>query len=232
MEVNFGRKIEYSANQPPKAYAEKASDQPHYPGFDEEKLLDVAVRGTERFEDANFAPAFKDGHDQRINDTEGGDCKGEAAEDQEQKVQHAEKCEKAFGNIKKRKSAEAEILEFLLSLFHHRRFSYANSEARVSGLVARRIAKDVAKIINLRRAQGFRDRERNQQAAAAKSAEAGSGLGFDDADDLKMLLFWDDGKSAGISGRIARLCADRLAFRVTQNQIFANQRRNLRGQLF
>src|SRR5260370_42163184 len=83
MKVEVCAESEGAADEPAKEGAENPADQTHYAGFHEEKLLDVAVCGAESLQDADFTAAFKDGHNQRVDNAERGDGESEAAKDAE-----------------------------------------------------------------------------------------------------------------------------------------------------
>src|SRR5690348_6768934 len=163
MEIKIGAECESATNEPAKERSENAAKQPHDPSFDEEKLFDVAVGCAESFQDANFAAALENSHDQSVDDTERGDGEREAAEDAEKKIEHGEKDAQALGCIEKRERAEAQILELGFGSFYQRGALHADSKAGVRGLVAGRIAKNVAQVVDLRGAQRLCDRKWNEQ---------------------------------------------------------------------
>src|SRR5215472_5067996 len=171
MQVEIGAESERAADEPAEKRSKHAAEKAHDTGFDKEKLLDVAVGGAKGFQDADFAAALEDGHDERIDDAKRGNGKSQAAEDAEKKIEDGEENAQAFRSVEKRERAEAEILELGLCGLHERRTLDAHGKARVGGLVARRIAENVAEVVDLRGAECFRERERNEQAAARKAAE-------------------------------------------------------------
>jgi hypothetical protein len=101
VEVKVRAEIKGATDEPAEKKAENAAEETHDASFEEEKLLDVAVRGAEGFEDADFAAAFEDGHDQGIDDAERGDEESEAAEDAKQHIEDSKKCGQALGGVQK-----------------------------------------------------------------------------------------------------------------------------------
>src|SRR5215467_10607173 len=189
MQIDVGAKRERAANEPAEESTENAAEEPHHAGFDEEKLLDVAIGGAESFQHANFAAAFEDGHDQRVDDAERGDGESQAAEDAQEKIEHGEENSQALGSIEKRERAEAQVFDFGFRGFHKRGVLHADGEAGVGGFVARRVSKNVPQVVDLCGAKSLGNRKRDEQAAATKAAETRGRLGFNHADDAQMLFF-------------------------------------------
>src|SRR5215471_7626472 len=196
MQVDVGAKRERAADEPAEESTENAAEESHHAGLDEEKLLDVAIGGAESFQHANFAAAFENGHDQRVDDAERGDGQSKAAEDAQEKIEHGEENSQALGSIEKRESAEAQVFDFGFCGFHERGIFHADGEAGVGGLVAGRISKNVAQIVDLCGAKSLGNRKWDEQAPAAKAAETGGRLRFNHADDAQMLFFGDHRKAA------------------------------------
>ena len=98
-EISVGAEGDGAAEEPTEQHAEHAAEKAHHTGFDKEELLHVGVGGAESFEDADFAAALEDGHDQRVDDAERGDGESEAAEDAEEAVEHREKGAQGFGGV-------------------------------------------------------------------------------------------------------------------------------------
>src|SRR5260370_17583992 len=117
MKVGVCAESEGAADEPAKEGAENPADQTHYAGFHEEKLLDVAVCGAESLQDADFAAAFKDGHNQRVDDAERGDGESEAAKDAEKQIEHGQKDPHALGAVPTKERAEAHVLDCGLPAF-------------------------------------------------------------------------------------------------------------------
>ena len=90
-EINVGAESDGAAKQPAEEHAENAAEKAHHAGFEEEELLDVGIGGAEGFEDADFAAALEDGHDESVDDAKGGDGESETAEDAEEAIEHREK---------------------------------------------------------------------------------------------------------------------------------------------
>src|SRR5207237_9480839 len=160
---------------------------------------------------------LEDRHDQGVDDAKSSNRKSEAAEDGEKKIQNAEKRAQAFRNIEKRECAKAKLLEFGFRGFHQRRAFDAHGEAGVGGLVARRIAKNVAQVVDLRGAQSFGDRKRDEQTAAAEASEPGSRFSFHNSDNTEVPFFRNDRKTAGVLPRFAALAMNCLASRVAEH---------------
>ena len=147
----------------------------------------------------------------------------EAAENSQQQIENGKKDAQAFGGVEQRKRAETEILDFLFRGIDQRRRFHAHAQTGVGRFVRRGgTAQHVTQIVDLRGAQCFSDRERNQQAAAAESAESRSRFGFHNADDVQMFFFWNDRETAGILRGAGGFGGQRLPFGVAQHQIFAD----------
>ena len=95
-EIDVGAESDGAAEEPAKEHAENAAEKAHYTCFEEEELLDVGVGGAEGFENADFAAAFEDGHDERVDDTERGDGESETAEDAEEAIEDREEGAERF----------------------------------------------------------------------------------------------------------------------------------------
>jgi hypothetical protein len=95
-EIDVGAESDGAAEKPAEEDAENAAEEAHHAGFDEEKLLDVGVGGAEGFENPDLAAAFEDGHDESIDDAEGGDGESETAEDAEEAVEDREESAEGF----------------------------------------------------------------------------------------------------------------------------------------
>src|SRR2546429_85768 len=129
MQVDVGAESKRAADEPSEQDTENAAKKPHDSSFDKEKLLDVAVGGAERFEDADFAAALENRHHERVDDSESGHSERQAAENAEKKIKHGKENAQAFGGVEKREGAEAKIFEFGFGGFHERRAFHANGEA-------------------------------------------------------------------------------------------------------
>src|SRR2546429_5853462 len=70
MQVEIGAESERAADEPAEKRSKHAAEKAHDTGFHKEKLFDVAVGGAKGFQDADFAAALEDGHDQRVDDSE------------------------------------------------------------------------------------------------------------------------------------------------------------------
>ncbi len=62
MKIDGGAPSQRGPDQPAKSDTEEAAEQPHDASFGEEEAAHVAVSGAKRFQDADFAAAFEDGH--------------------------------------------------------------------------------------------------------------------------------------------------------------------------
>src|SRR6266568_4225263 len=162
MQIEIGAESKSSADEPAENCSENAAEKTHYASFDEEKVHDVAVGSAEGFEDADFAAALEDGHDESVDNAKSSDGKSETAENAEKKIEHGEKDAQALGSVEKRKRAETEVLELGFRSFHQRGAFHANSEAGIGGLVAGRIAKNVAEVVDLRGAESFGKGKRDE----------------------------------------------------------------------
>src|SRR5690349_25101785 len=120
MQIEVGAESKRAADEPAKKRSENAAKKAHDSGFNKEKLLNVAIGSAKRLQDADFAAALEDGHNQRINNAKGGDGEREAAENAEKKIEHGKENAQALGSVEKRKNAEAKILELGLRGFHQR----------------------------------------------------------------------------------------------------------------
>src|ERR1700674_2896769 len=239
MKIEVRAESEGAADEPAKEGAENAADKTHYAGFHEEKLLDIAVGGAEGLQDADFAAAFKDGHDQRVDDAERGDSKSEAAEDAEEKIEHGKKDAQALGGVEKRERAKAHILDGGFEGFDIRRALGAHGEAGESGLGGS-AANDVAEIVDLGGAKGHGDLQRNEEAAVAVASKARRGLGIHDTHDVQAHFLENDGETAGQrfgigggrSAGVRRNLGERLALGIAEDELFPEERGCLRVQLF
>src|SRR2546429_4478217 len=90
MQVEIGAESERAADEPAEKRSKHAAEKAHDTGFHKEKLFDVAVGGAKGFQDADFAAALEDGHDQRVDDSERGHGESETAEDAEKKIEDGE----------------------------------------------------------------------------------------------------------------------------------------------
>src|SRR2546427_2593051 len=230
MQVEIGAECESPADEPTKKGAENAAEKAHDAGFDEEKLLDVAVGSAEGFQDTNFAAAFEDGHDERVDDAERGDGKREAAEDTKKKIEHGKKDAQALGSIEKRERAEAHVFDGGFEGFDVGRALGADGEAGVRGFGGGGAANDVAKIVDLRGAKSHGNLKGNEQAAVAVAAETGGGLGVHNTDDAQAHILGHDGEAAGqgigTGGgggvRIRGIWRAALALGATEDESFAH----------
>ena len=89
-EIDVGAEGDGAAEEPAEEYAENAAEEAHHAGFEEKELLDVGVGGAEGLEDADFAAALEDSHDEGVDDAERGDGKRETAEDAEEAIKDRE----------------------------------------------------------------------------------------------------------------------------------------------
>ena len=90
-QINIRGEGETAADEPAENYAGDSSDETHHASLDEKEAFYIAIRRAKRLEDADFAAAFEDGHDQSVDNSEGGDRKREAGEKTEQQIEYAEK---------------------------------------------------------------------------------------------------------------------------------------------
>src|SRR5258708_29380861 len=237
MKVEVCAESEGAADEPAKEGAENPADQTHYAGFHEEKLLDVAVCGAESLQDADFAAAFKDGHNQRVDDAERGDGESEADKDAEKQIEHGEKDAQALGGVQKRERAEAHVLDGGFEGFDIRRAFGAHGEAGESGFRGR-ATDDVAEIVDLGGAKSHGDLQRNEEAAVAIAAKARRGLGVHDTHDAQTQFPRNDGETAGrrfgigSGAGVRRIRRERLALGVAEGKLFAEERGRLRIELF
>src|SRR2546429_1858863 len=102
MQVEIGAESERAADEPAEKRSKHAAEKAHDTGFHKEKLFDVAVGGAKGFQDADFAAALEDGHDQRVDDSERGHGESETAEDAEKKIEDGEENAQAFRSVEKR----------------------------------------------------------------------------------------------------------------------------------
>src|SRR5260370_5858587 len=173
LQIDIGRERERLDDKPAEQTAKHTAGEAHHASFDEEKLFYVAIGGAERLQHADFAAALENRHDQRVDDAERGDSKREAAKNSQQQIENGKKDSQAFGSVEQGERAETEIFDFLFGAINQRRRFHAHAEAGIGRFVRRGgTAQYVTQIVDLRGAQCFRDGERNQQAAAAESAES------------------------------------------------------------
>src|SRR2546428_11160430 len=80
-------------------------------------MANVFVGGAQSLENADFAAALENGHDQRVDDSEGRDRKRQAAENAQQQVQNGEKAAEIAREIEQRKRRVAQLAH---GVFHGR----------------------------------------------------------------------------------------------------------------
>src|SRR6185437_7045153 len=90
-EINVGSKGDAFADQPAERDSANASDKAHHARFREEESPNVAIISAQGFENADFAAAFENGHDESVDNTERGDGQSEATENSEEQIDHGEK---------------------------------------------------------------------------------------------------------------------------------------------
>src|SRR6266699_2858769 len=92
-----------AADQPSERDTEEAAEEPHGAGFRKEKAAHVAVGCAERFQDANLAAAFEDGHHQSVDDAQRSDGERQAAEEAEEKIKDGENEAETFSGVQQGK---------------------------------------------------------------------------------------------------------------------------------
>ncbi len=153
-EINVGAESDGAAEQPAEEDAEDAAEKAHHAGLKEEKLLDVGVGCAEGFEDADFAAALEDGHDECVDDAEGGDGESETAEDAEEAIEDREKGAEGFGGVEEREGVEAHFFDGgFEGVDLGGRFG-ADGEGGVGGFAGVGVADDVAEVVDLCGAKG------------------------------------------------------------------------------
>lgn len=110
LEINVGSEADDLPDRPAKRDSNDAAQDAHGPGFGEEKLFHVTVAGADRLHDPYFAPALKNGHHQRVYDSDGGDGQRQAAEDSEECVQHRKELRQTAAGVENRERGKAIFL--------------------------------------------------------------------------------------------------------------------------
>ena len=141
----------------PRRTPKNAAEQSHDAGFDEEKLLDVAIGGAKRFEDADFAAALEDRHHQRVDDSERGDDQREAAEDAQEADRRPRNKMRDCWMASSREKAPKPIFLMASSTASTCDAPLTRTVRLVVGGLGGRVAQDVAKVVGLRGAQRFRN---------------------------------------------------------------------------
>jgi len=156
LEIDVGAEGDSAAEKPAEEDAEDAAEETHHTGFDEEELLHVRISGAESFEDADFAAALEDGHDEGVDDAECGDGESETAEDAEEAVEDRKEGAEGFGGVEKGEGVEAHFFDGGFEGFDLRGRFGANGEGCVSGFAGVGVADDVTEIVDLRGAESGR----------------------------------------------------------------------------
>lgn len=201
-EINVSAESESAADEPSESDAADASEKTHHASFSEEKLLDVAVVGAESFENADFAAAFENGHDERVDDAQSGDGEGEAAEDSEQEIDDGEEEAQILRGVEKRKCGETHAFDGVFGGLHVGGAFDAHSEALIGARGAGTV-DELAKVADVGGAELLGELKRNENVATAESAEAAFRFCVDYADDAKLLFVRDD-REAGTDGVVLR----------------------------
>src|SRR5579863_1014219 len=110
-EVDIRTHIDDLTNRPAQRDSHDASQHAHGACLSEEELLYVSIAGADGFHDADFAAAFENRHDQRVDDADGGDHQSETAEDSEESVEHRKELTQAAAGIENREGGESHFLD-------------------------------------------------------------------------------------------------------------------------
>ncbi len=111
LEINVHCEIDEASERPTERDSDGTADEAHGAGFGEEEAAHVSITGAEGLHDSDFAPAFEDGHYQRIHDADGSNGQGQTSEDREEPVEHGKELAHAAGRIDDGKSAESHLLD-------------------------------------------------------------------------------------------------------------------------
>src|SRR5208282_4903957 len=109
-EINVSSEIDKASDHPTERDANRTANQTHGARFGEEEAAHVSVTGTHGLHDSDFAPAFEDGHHQRIHDADGSNGQSQTTEDGEEHVEHRKELAHTAGGIDDGKSAESHFL--------------------------------------------------------------------------------------------------------------------------
>src|SRR5580704_12601425 len=105
-EINVGPEINKEAYDPAQCDPGGTSDQAHGAGFGEEQAAHVRIARAESLHDSDFAPAFEDGHHQRIYYADRSHRQGQTSEDREKPVEHGKELAHTAGRVDNRESTE------------------------------------------------------------------------------------------------------------------------------
>src|SRR5580658_2732787 len=110
LEVDVSAEVDDLADRPAQHDAGYTPEDSHNTRFGEKDSFHVTVTRADGFHDADLAPALKNCHHQSVHDADGGDDQRQAAENPEERIQHAEHQLQTAAGIENRKSAEAHFL--------------------------------------------------------------------------------------------------------------------------
>src|SRR5580693_21840 len=110
-QINVRAQIDDPADRPAQCNSHEPAEYTHHASFGEEQSFYIAVTGADGFHNSDLAAALENRHHQRIDDSNGGNRQGQAAEDSEKQIEHGEKLPQAAGRVHDRKSIEAHLLD-------------------------------------------------------------------------------------------------------------------------
>src|SRR5579864_414659 len=113
LKIHVRSQINDASDGPAQRNAYEPAKYAHHAGLGEEQSFHVAVAGADGLHDSNFAAAFEDCHDERIDDSNRGDGKSQAAEDSEKQVEHGKELPQAARCVHDRKGIEPHLLDCL-----------------------------------------------------------------------------------------------------------------------
>src|SRR5580700_5157575 len=180
-QINVGAQIDDPPNSPAQCDSNEPAENTHHASFGEEQSFHVAVTGTDGFHNPDLAAALEDGHHQRIDDSNGGNGQGQAAEDSEEQIEHSEELPQAAGRVDDRKSIEAHLLDCVFDRLNLGRAFDVHLDGCICRCTVRHVGC-VAQVGRLDHVQVLREFQWEEDARSGLAAHA-VGIKIANADD-------------------------------------------------
>src|SRR5712691_4845903 len=148
LEVDVRSEVDDLSDSPAKYDPHNPAKDAHRTGLSEKDFPYVAVAGANCFHDADFTASLENGHDQRIDDSDGCNRQREAPENSKERKQDPEDLPQTVTRVENRERVEPHLLDGIFHELNLRRILHAHADRGINRLIARG-PRDFAQISGL-----------------------------------------------------------------------------------